>query len=327
LIAVAAQSGTSHEDVARELMESVRLRGDQLDEHVERAVTPDYWKTLVPELSVGCDPVSDLLQTLPISDSVRDETVRRFAGEGYLHLQSILPATVVERMRTAVLRLIENDWPPVFGWVYDEFWRVSRVPALTELFTAVLGTAYRQTPFVWTHVVSGSRGSAGWPPHVDNRGDDVRLTVWVPLTDATVDTGCMSLIPKHLVPRADGRRWYDRAVLSMSEVRGLLHASRPLPADAGAVVAWDAGLMHWGAARQIAGEPRISLSMELVPAASGASVLDGTLGVIDAALPTHSDRLRMIAAAIALYHRSEPRVARFTTLAECLHERLGRTET
>jgi hypothetical protein len=306
-------------------MESVRLRGNQLDEHVERAAAADYWKTLVPELSVGCDPVSGLLQTLPIADPVRDETVRRFGAEGYLHVRPILPATVVERMRTAVLRLIENDWPPVFGWVYDEFWRVSRVPALTELFSAVLGTAYRQTPFVWTHVVSGSRGSAGWPPHVDNRGDDFRLTVWIPLTDATVDTGCMSLIPKHLAPRGDGTRWYERAALSMSEVRGLLHASRPLPASAGAVVAWDAGLMHWGSARQTPGESRISLSMELVPATARPGVLEGTLEVVEPALPTHDERLRMIAAAIALYHPSEPRVARYTTLAERLHERLGRT--
>jgi len=191
------------------------------------------------------------------------------------------------------------------------------------LFAAVLGTAYRQTPFVWIHVVSGPRGAAGWPPHVDNRGDDFRLTVWIPLTDATVDTGCMCLIPKHLVPPDEGTRWYDRSTLSMSEMRGLLHVSRPLPAGAGAVVAWDAGLMHWGSARQLAGDPRISLSMELVPAAAGPGVLDRTLGVVDVALPTLDERLRIIAAAIALYHPSEPRVGRYTTLAERLPERLG----
>jgi hypothetical protein len=312
------------EQVARELMESVALRGAALEAHLERALAPQYWQALVPELSVGEKIVADLAGVTALAPDVRQEAVERVGEEGYFQTSPLLPASVTGRMCAAVTKLVDEGWPPVFAWVYDEFWRVSRIPQLVDLFSAILGNEYRQTPYVWTHVVSGRRGAAGWPPHVDNRGGLLRLTVWIPLSDASVETGCMCLVPKHLVPRGAEGAWSDRETMPMSEALGLLHASRPLPARAGSVLGWHAGLLHWGSARQRSGEPRVSLSMELVPATVAAHLGEETLAGADRALPSHHARLRIIAEAILLYQSSERRVARYAALAERLLEQVGR---
>jgi Phytanoyl-CoA dioxygenase (PhyH) len=309
------------EQVAREMMESVALRGVQLEAHLERALSPQYWQALVPELSVGKETVADLAGVAALAPEVRQEVIERVGEEGYFHTSPILPALVTGRMCAAVTRLVDEGWPPVFAWIYDEFWRVSRTPPLVELFSAVLGNDYRQTPYVWTHVVPGRRGAAGWPPHVDNRGKLFRLTVWIPLSDATVETGCICVIPKHLVPRGLEGAWGDHEMIPMREALGLLHASRPLPARAGSVLGWHAGLLHWGSSRQKSGEPRVSLSMELVPAAVVPHQGDDTLAAADRTLPSHHARLRIIAEAIVMYQSSEPRVSRYAALAGRLLEK------
>ena len=314
------------EQIARELLASTELRGSELDRRVEQALSPGYWNELVPELSIG-DRLEPGWNDAPaLDDTSVDETARRFGSEGYLQLGPVLSSSVTTRMRLAVDRLTEHDWPAVFAWVYDECWRASRTPLLDAVCARILGAAYRQTPYVWTHVVASARGAAGWPPHEDNPGDTLRLTVWIPLTDATVDSGCMCVIPKHLAPAdANGTRWYERPSLSKAEVRALLHASRPLPALAGSALAWDAGLLHWGLARQAAGAPRISLSMEFVSATGDAAALEGALDTGAAPLPSHEQRLGIIAADIALYQSSERRVMRFAPLADRLTARVRRT--
>src|SRR5262249_58094823 len=96
----------------------------------------------------------------------------------------------VDAVRTA-------GWPPVFAFVYDEFWSLVRIPAITTLLSATLGRGFRQIPHVWVHVVPPIEGGRGWTPHVDGYQND-RISVWLALSDATVENECM-----HLVPKAD----------------------------------------------------------------------------------------------------------------------------
>lgn len=310
-------------DAARSLWQSAQLQGPWLEEAIDRARDTDYWQALAPGVSIG-KPLNLALQSLPLLDrSIIDETARRFHEEGYLHVPSVFPAAVITPMREAVAALERADWPPVFSWVYDEFWHASRVEPLSALLAAILGPGYRQTPYLWTHVVPGRRGAAGWPPHADNPGDALRITVWIPLSDATVDTGCMSLIPKNVAPPAATGRWYDRPEIPMREVMDLLRHSRPLPARAGAVLAWDTGVVHWGAARLENGDPRVSFAMELLPAASEPLALVASRGTELDAVPAFEDRLRIVARNLVLYQRNEPRAGRYLPLAERLLDRLG----
>jgi ectoine hydroxylase-related dioxygenase (phytanoyl-CoA dioxygenase family) len=104
----------------------------------------------------------------------------------------------------------------------------------------------------------------------------------------------------------------------------LLHASRPVPVRAGAVLAWDAGLKHWGSARQSSGEPRISYQLEFAPASTDATMIAPSLPGSELFLPNHEERLALIAKAVLLNQPSEPRAVRYAELCDRLLQRLGR---
>jgi hypothetical protein len=301
----------------RDVFEHFDIAGAELDARLASARSPDYWRRLAPAVSIASPGSSAPTTSAVMAPAVEEELADRFGREGYFVTPPLVPVEIVARLRATVRDVMTAGWPAVFAFVYDEFWSVSRLPALANLFSRVLGAGYRQSPFVWLHVVPGYRGAAGWPPHVDNTGRDLRLTVWIALTDATTDTGCMAIVPRHLAPSGDAR-WFQRASLEIGDVFHVLHASRPLPAPAGSVLAWDVGLLHWGAPRQAAGDPRVSLSMELVPSTASADVLVDTWPCAGAELPSFGDRLGVIASAIALYHANDPRARRFAPLADRL---------
>jgi hypothetical protein len=315
-------SDRAHQDAARALLASIQLPPAEIDRRVDQALLPEYWKTLVASLHVDGVPGEELTATADLDAAARDAVAGRFTEEGYFVLAPLFGPTAIERMRAAV-RIVERaGWPPVFAWVYDEFWRAPRARPLVDLFSVILGPGYRQTPNIWTHVVPGHRGATGWAPHVDHIGIDTRLTVWIPLSDATVDSGCMCVLPKHLVPRTVAGHWYERPTLDIKEAIDVIHAARPLPAQAGAVLGWSAELLHWGAARETSGDPRVSFSMEFVAAGRDAPTDSETLPAAGAALPAFETRLRTIARGIVIYHESELRAARYLPLAERLIERL-----
>jgi hypothetical protein len=321
---VRVMTDSAHQDAARELLESIRPGPAEIDSRFEQALSPAYWKTLVPALALDEGPVDG--DAVPALDAAaRSEIAGRFAEEGYFVLAPRVPPSVIERMRTAVTTVERAGWPPVFAWMYDQFWRVPRARPLVDLFSAILGAAYRQTPNIWTHVVPGHRGATGWAPHVDHRGTGTRLTIWIPLSDATVDSGCMCVLPKHLVPRRLAGRWYETPTLEMKEAIRVIHAARPLPAKAGAIVGWNAGLLHWGAAREVSGDPRISVSMEFAAPGGDVDRDEQTLAATDGSLPPFDVRLRTIARGIVIYRESDLRASRHLPLAERLLARLGQT--
>ncbi len=309
--------------VARDLFESARLRGTELETHLERAVSPDYWRTLAPTLSVAAADSRGPIAIEPPEPARRDEIVRRFGSEGYLKLERAVPTSAAAAMLAGVQAVDRAGWPPVFAWVYDELWQIARHPALVDLFSAILGPGYRQTPYLWTHIVARARGESGWAPHVDNNGDTLRLTVWVALSNATTDEGCMHVVPLDRVLPSSSGDWFEKPALAMGDVLALLQASRALPVLQGSILAWNARVVHWGSARQEAGDPRVSMSMELVGADAPPSVLSDTLAAGRAdRLPSFEERLWVIANAIAEYHAIDCRAARHVTLAERLLERL-----
>ena len=82
----------------------------------------------------------------------------------------------------------------------------------------------------------------------DNLGDgwldDGRpglITVWIALTEATVDNGCMYILPTDLDPTVPDD-------LKAREIgRYTLPGIRAMPASPGSMFCWSTRLLHWGA--------------------------------------------------------------------------------
>lgn len=220
---------------------------------------PEFWKRLNPALSVSERPFDPRPH------------VEQFRAEGWFQTDPVLD---VSSLRAAVESLAAAKLLPVFAFVYDEFWEVHRGAAVSALLSALLGPGYSQKPYVWIQIVDRASSSSGWPPHVDRDPPTEDISLWIPLTDATLDNGCMYLMPSY-ASRDD------------------LQSIRALPAGAGSVLGWRQDLLHWGSYSSVrATEPRISIALEFDRG-----------GGIDprAPLPSLEERLNLIAKQILKY--------------------------
>ena len=300
----------------RKMLESARLNSHEIEALLAKATDPDYWRSLNPELTVCSAASGDSGETHSLSGDEVARLADRFAVEGYFHAGAILSESRIETMRACVELLRAEKWPPVFTFVFDEFWNVVRGPSLRRLLTAFLGPGYCQNSVVWTYYVAPRPGVAGWPPHSDGYGEH-RLTVWIPLTDATVENGCMYVIPQHLMPEslpADNADWNN---LKRVEVTRLLQGTRALPAKAGSMIGWNHDAIHWGSTSQGSPTPRISIAVEFNGAEAGP--VDWELPMLDGrSLPTFPDRLYTIGKRLLAYKKFEPRMVRYIEFAERL---------
>jgi hypothetical protein len=311
------------EETVRQLLEQTRLREDEVTSHLGRALNPVYWERLNPDLSVSESATGEGIEATAIELEQQNEIVRKFAQEGYLQIEPILSASVIERMRDAIEVLRKNDWPPVFTYVYDQFWLVSRVPSLVRVLSAILGPGYKQIPHIWTHYVQPCKGAGGWPPHVDGPGRSIRVTVWIGLNDATLENGCIYLIPKHQTPEKIAQNFTKIQSIEWSDMRTLMHHTQALPVRTGTILGWDFQVIHWGSICNQIQHPRISISQEFIgenikPHKDEIPLLD-----VHSSLPTFSQRLQVISQAILAYERFEPLLIRYTELAQRLIKGLG----
>jgi ectoine hydroxylase-related dioxygenase (phytanoyl-CoA dioxygenase family) len=149
-----------------------------------------------------------------------------------------------------------------------------------------------------------------------------RITLWIPLSDATLENGCMTVIPKNLLPpRTPDDFASDMGAIDVEAWRAMLQGSRPLPARAGSVLAWDFQVVHWSSIAGEAEGARVSLSVEClgegaVPGPSEVPLLD-----LDE-IPPFEERLRAIAQGILSYERFEPTTIRYAPLARRMLDRL-----
>jgi ectoine hydroxylase-related dioxygenase (phytanoyl-CoA dioxygenase family) len=202
--------------------------------------------------------------------------------------------------------------------LYDEVWLLPRTPSLRRLVESQLGPGYAQIPAVWCHYVAPVRKTSGWPPHCDGYGRDDRggrFTLHVPVTEATLENGCMYLVPRDLLPVGVN--------VGDADTRTVLQASRALPAQPGEVLGWSFDVLHWGsAASGDTEQPRVSLSFELI-AADAEPVPDETPLVPMDGLPPFEDRLRFVLLGVLRYAQFEPKLAAYQRLAQDALARLA----
>jgi hypothetical protein len=319
------------------------LDTEALADHLARALSRDHWRALCPALAIESTRAPAAIEARALGDEERARMRRSFDEEGWFRADPFLDPTTVEAMRRAIVDLVAAGWPPVFAYVYDAFWEIQRAPSIRRFVTEALGAGYRQSPRVWAFCVPAKKGASGWPPHVDGGAGTHthdRLTLWIPLGDATLENGCMYLVPKSALPATIA----DDFASAMGDIeaatwRAMLQASRALPVRAGALLGWDFQVIHWSS---LAGDaeapvtmgpqaapnpapakpaPRVSLAVEcfgphITPTPSEEPRIDpeGT--------PTFEARLLAIARGLLSYERFEPPILRFRGLGRALLDRL-----
>jgi hypothetical protein len=274
---------------------------------------PETWWRLAPGLHIGGNAAWRGFAPFALEPGKAEQLARMVDREGYLQLGPLGSDLPVAGMADAVSALRRAGWPPVFSFVFDEFWLA--FGKLDQLIAGVLGGDYAVLPDFWAWHIDPRTDDRGWAPHRDKGRralfDDGRpksLTVWLPLTDATPLNGCMYIVP------ADRDPTYGTE--SEVELRFQPQDIRALPAAAGSVLLWNQAVVHWGARsapRTV--PPRISLSAEFqrtdVPAFN-------TPLMRPLELPTFATRLRLIGRQILRYRHMYPLDADLAALAERL---------
>lgn len=229
-----------------------------------RLSDPDYWRRLAPHLTVTAEAEAGRALSgvagITLVDGLLGEVSDSLAEDGYFTLPPLMPPAEVAALRDGIERVTAAGWPAAFIHVYDETWRF--YARLAPLLSHFLGDAYRQIPNLWAWSIPTRDDASGWPPHRDYQGESafdngllVSLSVWIPLTPATADNGCMRVLP------LSRERRYDRAPASLEEVAPADIVT--LEAAPGAVMGWRQDVLHWGGrSSATARHPRVSLSGE-----------------------------------------------------------------
>jgi hypothetical protein len=284
-----------------------------LESFLVAAQDPAFWHKIAPHLPIEGPRATAMVAE---TDELRTELLNGLHTEGYHVAPPILEATMMARMAQAVERLHYANIPTVFSFVFDAFWQV------TEWFRpyleAALGTGFKVIPAFWSWYVES--GSAGWPPHRDRLEDTLRpnrmpnaLSIWIPLTDAAPDNGCMYVLPANRDRHYHGRTFGSTVVDDLQDVRAL-------PARAGSFLCWTQNLLHWsgrGSAR--AQEARISVSIEY----QRGDVAPMEDLVLEPGPPPFRRRLALIGSQLRKYTHMKAMSDEMLTLAKRLEETCG----
>lgn len=297
------------------LEDAARSSAGTAAELVDKSLSADYWRGLNPQLTIEGGSSGDL-ESAPLDEPEREATVAHIAERGYFHTGPVLAPEFLSGLSQAVETTRAAGWPATACFVYDEFWHVSRTRSTQALLRRALGHGCAQIPKFWGHYVNPLKHARGWRPHIDGGLDaarEQRLTVWVPLTEATLDNGCMYVIPRDLEP-PEG--------VDQADVRAVLPAVRAVPAHPGELVGWDHHTLHWGSTvSENDARPRISLSFEFISADATPSPDEQPLLDLEV-LPSFEQRLGFIANGVAVYVKFESELALHREVFREVRERL-----
>lgn len=225
----------------------------------QQAADPGYWRQLNPSLAVSEHGSHVASECLTIDWELIVQTKERLRSEGYFELDRLLAPAQMDILASAVQTIWQVGWPTPYAVVYDEYWQMFQ--ALQPLFASILGANYKQVPNFWCWYIDKTTLSRGWGLHRDRPsvntvspdGLPTTLTVWIPLTDATVLNGCIYVLPANLDPNFPD-------YLQSFEVPDIANM-RALPAQRGSVLGWSEGVLHLGSrSSDRANNPRVSIS-------------------------------------------------------------------
>lgn len=305
-----------------QLLTEARIKGEQLDEAVGRAIDPEYWRALVPDLHI--ESAEAALEFDAVDSVATGNAINSQNADGYFRLPAVIAPEGVRRLNAAIDAIVAAGWPASFVFIYDEAWQSGRSAATSRVLESTLGQGFSQIRHVWAHVVKPVAGATGWAPHVD--GDPGgRMTLWMGLTPATLDNGCMHVIPRRVSassPDLVERFRTSTAHFTRMEVASLLHATHALEASPGDALGWGFDIIHWGGYARRSGQERRGLSFEYIAADQPPGRFDAPLVPMDT-IPPFEDRVRTLAKSIDAYRKFEPMIDRFTDVAAAITARLS----
>lgn len=254
----------------------------------------EFWVKLNPHLNIE-NIVYDNQSIISYKNFVQD--TNHLIKLGYLHKKNLNFKVPISLMKKSIVSIVNYKLPPVFAFVYDEFWYIQfQLRMLLENF---LDKNYKQLPDFWAWHVS--IGQSGWSPHRDKvegslfkNNEPKSLTVWIPLSKASPNNSCMYILP------ANKDNFYNKPKLDSANFPGVVSDIKALPAEAGDVLMWTQEVYHWGSSsgEDSLNEPRISIAFEFQRsdvAPFNKILLEPNL------LPTFNDRLALIAMQILQY--------------------------
>ena len=273
----------------------------------------EYWQLFAPGLHIGEKSILQNVAHLRFTNSERVEMANLLKEDGYIQ-SSADWGLDLKLMADTVRSLSGANLPPVFAFLYDEFWHIFL--KLHLLYAALLGGKYFLLPAFWVWNVDPKRNEAGWTPHRDrgrislfDDGAPKSLTTWVALSSATPLNGCIYIVPARHDPI------YAKVEDPLWKLRLEFSSIRALPAKPGDFFIWNQEVLHWGGKTSSrATESRVSIAFELqradVPAFS-----EPLLDPFD--IPPFETRLKLIAKQLLEYrhmHTLEPEFAHFASV-------------
>jgi hypothetical protein len=306
------------EHIASALLDQARLSAADADRRIADARNESYWRALAPDFPIcSAKALAERGTSAERDRSANALAERHLRDEGYFQLDAVLDADALVRLNRLVDTITAAGWPGSFAWIYDDVWSCVRLPALQSILTAALGDGYLHIPHLWIHEVPAVAGASGWSPHFDGHGSR-RTSVWLALTDATVDNGCMHVVPRSALAASFQGDWPADQTIPIRDAIRALHASRALPVRAGTALGWTFDTLHWGgpsAATRERQSARRAISLEFIAGDETPEPHETPLLDPRGPLPSFAERLSMIARALATYEHFEPRLARWRDVA------------
>lgn len=210
----------------------------------QNAANKQHWQQLNPESSITDSPLSGLKPPFKVDPSLMTRRVHQLLDEGYFKVDSLIPESEIQPLAHVVTAVSYEGYPPVFAFVYDEFWRL--LARYSRVVEPVLGKDYKlklADPWIW-HI---DKEDAGFAPHRDlpmqashADGSPAILSLWIPLSDATPLNGCIYVLPTQRDPNFPDK--LDKNEVRLEDLQNI----RAVPAAAGSVLAWSPAILHWG---------------------------------------------------------------------------------
>lgn len=259
-------------------------------DRVERACSETYWRQLF-------EPFPRALGPEEPESGLATNAGQEIRREGYAVLGPALSRSEADSA-ASIVRVVDNaGWNPVFAFAHPLLWQTA--DRVERYVASMLGDDFQLLNAVWAWCIPPGAASRGWPPHrdrlkrtVDTDGAPSSLTVWVALTDATPENGCMYVLP----PQYDPYYGDHPELVQVHDVQNI----RAIPATAGTALAWNHQILHWGGRSSTrARHPRISIALEFCRGG-----YDDGRGFLERHnIPTFAERLSIIGRQILRYQR------------------------
>ncbi len=305
-------------DVTAGMMAMMSLGASDVRRFVRNARNPAYWRKLNPQLSISGKPDLEKIQAKAISAAAKRTALEKLDSDGYFQIDPVYPGRLLNALREGIENLARANWPAPFIYVYDEPWAMKRIPSFIDLIDAILGPSHRELQNVWAHFLRPVPGAHGWQPHMDGPTLGGRVSAWFPVTDATLENGCIYIVPQNRIPDSLTENFARRATFRQPELQLLMHAARALPVKAGSILGWNFKVLHWGSVAGQTRQPRISLATEFVAADAPNVDLDNAPLDAHTSIPEFDVRLELIGRAIVAFPTFEPMMLRYRAVAQHL---------